>query len=189
VVVDQGVVTHVEPPARTIVTTHLIAAPDGWWETYDPVVDDWEAKLPAPERTMIARIAAYIVLDAPLLRRDWVDPEPDRPADSWEGLDAEELLSHEDLARCPPHLRLSILRLISKFVDHLGALGMIPSDVWSSIREGYDDEADQLRDAWLSADVEASADRVPFRRPPKIGRNEPCPCGSGSKYKRCCGSN
>ncbi|HEY7321830.1 MAG TPA: SEC-C metal-binding domain-containing protein [Candidatus Binatia bacterium] len=21
---------------------------------------------------------------------------------------------------------------------------------------------------------------------PKIGRNEPCPCGSGLKYKRCC---
>lgn len=24
---------------------------------------------------------------------------------------------------------------------------------------------------------------------PKIGRNEPCPCGSGKKYKRCCGKN
>ncbi len=23
---------------------------------------------------------------------------------------------------------------------------------------------------------------------PKIGRNEPCPCGSGRKYKRCCGN-
>jgi hypothetical protein len=23
----------------------------------------------------------------------------------------------------------------------------------------------------------------------KIGRNEPCPCGSGKKYKRCCGKN
>ncbi len=23
-------------------------------------------------------------------------------------------------------------------------------------------------------------------RPPKIGRNEPCPCGSGKKYKKCC---
>ena len=23
---------------------------------------------------------------------------------------------------------------------------------------------------------------------PKIGRNEPCPCGSGKKYKKCCGS-
>lgn len=21
----------------------------------------------------------------------------------------------------------------------------------------------------------------------KVGRNEPCPCGSGEKYKRCCG--
>ena len=22
---------------------------------------------------------------------------------------------------------------------------------------------------------------------PKVGRNEPCPCGSDKKYKRCCG--
>jgi hypothetical protein len=28
---------------------------------------------------------------------------------------------------------------------------------------------------------------MPFRAPPKIGRNEPCPCGSGKKYKKCCG--
>lgn len=25
--------------------------------------------------------------------------------------------------------------------------------------------------------------------PKKIGRNDPCPCGSGKKYKRCCGMN
>jgi hypothetical protein len=24
---------------------------------------------------------------------------------------------------------------------------------------------------------------------PKIGRNQPCPCGSGKKYKKCCGAN
>jgi hypothetical protein len=24
-------------------------------------------------------------------------------------------------------------------------------------------------------------------RPPAVGRNEPCPCGSGRKYKKCCG--
>ena len=23
----------------------------------------------------------------------------------------------------------------------------------------------------------------------KVGRNEPCPCGSGKKYKKCCGAN
>jgi uncharacterized protein YecA (UPF0149 family) len=22
----------------------------------------------------------------------------------------------------------------------------------------------------------------------KVGRNEPCPCGSGKKYKKCCGA-
>jgi tetratricopeptide (TPR) repeat protein len=26
------------------------------------------------------------------------------------------------------------------------------------------------------------------RRGPKVGRNDPCPCGSGKKFKRCCGS-
>ena len=30
----------------------------------------------------------------------------------------------------------------------------------------------------------------PYRREhPKIGRNDPCPCGSGKKYKNCCGKN
>lgn len=28
--------------------------------------------------------------------------------------------------------------------------------------------------------------RVEVRTEPKIGRNEPCPCGSGKKYKKCC---
>lgn len=29
---------------------------------------------------------------------------------------------------------------------------------------------------------------LPVRDSPKIGRNEPCPCGSGKKYKKCCGA-
>lgn len=27
------------------------------------------------------------------------------------------------------------------------------------------------------------------RKEKKIGRNDPCPCGSGKKYKKCCGAN
>ena len=27
---------------------------------------------------------------------------------------------------------------------------------------------------------------TPFGGRPKSGRNDPCPCGSGTKYKRCC---
>ena len=27
------------------------------------------------------------------------------------------------------------------------------------------------------------------REAAKVGRNDPCPCGSGKKYKNCCGQN
>ena len=27
----------------------------------------------------------------------------------------------------------------------------------------------------------------PVRNEEKVGRNDPCPCGSGKKYKKCCG--
>jgi len=32
-------------------------------------------------------------------------------------------------------------------------------------------------------------DKGPVRREgPRVGRNDPCPCGSGKKYKKCCGA-
>lgn len=36
---------------------------------------------------------------------------------------------------------------------------------------------------------EGSEAAQPVTRGRKIGRNEPCPCGSGKKYKKCCGAN
>ncbi|MBF0505208.1 MAG: preprotein translocase subunit SecA [Nitrospirae bacterium] len=30
--------------------------------------------------------------------------------------------------------------------------------------------------------------KQPLRKDKKVGRNDPCPCGSGKKYKRCCGA-
>lgn len=35
-------------------------------------------------------------------------------------------------------------------------------------------------------DIGQTADLAPGK---KVGRNEPCPCGSGKKYKKCCGLN
>ena len=34
---------------------------------------------------------------------------------------------------------------------------------------------------------EPDGQRQPHRAANKVGRNDPCPCGSGKKYKRCCG--
>jgi preprotein translocase subunit SecA len=36
---------------------------------------------------------------------------------------------------------------------------------------------------------EVIAKAAPVRMGPKVGRNDPCPCGSGKKYKQCCGKN
>ncbi|MHC4678114.1 MAG: YecA family protein [Planctomycetota bacterium] len=38
-------------------------------------------------------------------------------------------------------------------------------------------------------DVEAEPITSPLHRETHVGRNDPCPCGSGKKYKRCCGQS
>jgi preprotein translocase subunit SecA len=35
--------------------------------------------------------------------------------------------------------------------------------------------------------AEAQAKAKPVRTGPKVGRNDPCTCGSGKKFKNCCG--
>lgn len=62
-------------------------------------------------------------------------------------------------------------------------------------RRASADRAMQFQHAEMSAlggeqqgKVSSDEKVVPFtRNAPKVGRNEPCPCGSGKKYKQCCG--
>ena len=42
-------------------------------------------------------------------------------------------------------------------------------------------------DGWKFEDGNLVKDRPVVREDPKVGRNDPCPCGSGKKYKKCCG--
>lgn len=36
-------------------------------------------------------------------------------------------------------------------------------------------------------DCDHDHSQLPFvRDAPKVGRNDPCPCGSGKKFKKCC---
>jgi len=43
-----------------------------------------------------------------------------------------------------------------------------------------------VKGEWLYEDGRISQ-RTIVRASPKTGRNDPCPCGSGKKYKQCCG--
>ena len=52
--------------------------------------------------------------------------------------------------------------------------------------EGFEDETISLKG---SAPTGEKSHTPYVNKEPKIGRNAPCPCGSGKKYKNCCGRN
>ena len=41
---------------------------------------------------------------------------------------------------------------------------------------------------WFFLDGHAPEPAQTIRKEPKVGRNQPCPCGSGKKFKKCCGA-
>jgi len=65
--------------------------------------------------------------------------------------------------------------------------------VWN-VRETIHDEvgqfamAEQQRAAAQAPQGEQKVKQIRLEQP-KVGRNDPCPCGSGKKYKKCCGKN
>lgn len=48
----------------------------------------------------------------------------------------------------------------------------------------FDASLERLRDYWAIVRQPPATVR---HAQPKVGRNDPCPCGSGRKYKQCCG--
>lgn len=42
---------------------------------------------------------------------------------------------------------------------------------------------------WVYLDGGMVKPKPVVRDEPKVGRNSPCPCGSGKKFKKCCGAN
>ena len=53
---------------------------------------------------------------------------------------------------------------------------------------GLEDTAINLVDGHIS-EKEGGMNKTVINDEPKVGRNDPCPCGSGKKYKNCCGKN
>ena len=53
---------------------------------------------------------------------------------------------------------------------------------------GVEDTAINLVDGGYKKE-EGGMNKTVVNQEPKVGRNDPCPCGSGKKYKNCCGKN
>ncbi len=85
-----------------------------------------------------------------------------------------------DVARLqiPDAARAFVPSLCRAFLEDLQKQGRIGNGL------GLGRFVGALRPAYLEA---SAAKPAPFQRPgAKIGRNDPCPCGSGRKYKKCC---
>lgn len=52
----------------------------------------------------------------------------------------------------------------------------------SMVKEKYIRQAEKIIKPMKLVPTETQLNRTP----PKVGRNEPCPCGSGIKFKKCC---
>ncbi len=46
----------------------------------------------------------------------------------------------------------------------------------------------QATGASVAGKTEKKKTPIVVRKDKKVGPNDPCPCGSGKKYKKCCGS-
>jgi hypothetical protein len=72
-------------------------------------------------------------------------------------------------------------RLVSDTVAEMGW--------WACFREDSANRAKSTGQTSVNSGLNRAAPLAPIKREaPKIGRNERCPCGSGRKYKKCCGA-
>jgi hypothetical protein len=101
-----------------------------------------------------------------------------------EGLDAKPL--HERTAPAlverQPHLYAKLAELIAEDVREAALTEECAEVIFPTAQvvvEAFDAAATGRRPGERQGPV--------VRETPKVGRNEPCPCGSGKKYKKCCG--
>ena len=64
--------------------------------------------------------------------------------------------------------------------------GILESDLPFNLRKNMIQEVDRALAPGEERVINGGGTVIKGR---KIGPNEPCPCGSGKKYKKCCGRN
>ena len=121
-----------------------------------------------------AREAASVAGSGSVEGRD----EPIEPDEIEEADCRHALLNHMARLNVPPEAKNDLPALCAAFLGQLEDEGRLGG---GRVLGAY---VRALKDAYAEA---ASGKRKPITRPgSKIGRNDPCPCGSGRKYKQCC---
>ncbi len=139
-----------------------------------------KSSAPTAEALMRARYTAYVKQEIDFIeathsqeRRNRLDiKETEKWARESEWLGLEILKTEQG----QPGDETGIVEFIAKFrqdgtdYDHHEVSTFNSVDGKWFFNDGYTPSATVVRDS------------------PKVGRNDPCPCGSGKKYKKCCGA-
>jgi SEC-C motif-containing protein len=136
---------------------------------------------PTAEALMRSRYTAFVRKDTAYIDRTW-DPATKPPADKGgadESSEAVEWLGLEvksSRAGGPEDSQGMV-----EFVARCRVNGV----------DGQLHEVSRFRkegDAWFYVEGDFVERGTAARSAPKTGRNDPCPCGSGKKFKKCCGA-
>jgi hypothetical protein len=94
--------------------------------------------------------------------------------------------SDEPLERRAPRLEMHCARrkYIERAAKWFGVCVGADGDVRCGVNLEFAWSYDPAMERWI--EEEASPAPTAGTRGPRVGRNDPCPCGSGRKYKKCC---
>ncbi len=75
--------------------------------------------------------------------------------------------------------------------DTEGTVEFVATFTANGVRRDHHERASFKKDEdkWYFVDGNPVTPGTVVRSEPKVGRNDPCTCGSGKKFKKCCGAN
>jgi SEC-C motif-containing protein len=132
-----------------------------------------------PEELMRARFSAHCLRDYPFLVRS-THPEH------------REGVTEEEIARWATHVQWTKLEVHSATPGADDTTGEVSFTAHFTIKNTPQEMREDASFAkvdgkWLYVDGHVYGQEPYRRESPRVGRNDPCPCGSGLKYKKCCG--
>jgi len=197
---DEGVldISELDGMFTALVSSPISTVPSRWlpvvWGDFEPVWDsqeEFEEILTLMIRHMNA--IAHLLMEYPeefepmFLERE-VESNTYTIVDEWcdgyvRGVELSEEGWHtsaEDLA--------DLLAPIFAFTEKTKWRGHdLNDDERASIRQAIAPNVRKIHAYWLARRAEYAPVAQQVRRTaPRVGRNDPCPCGSGKKYKKCC---
>ena len=197
---DEGVldISELDGLFTALVSGPISAVPSQWlpvvWGDFEPV---WDSKEEFEEifSLMIRHMngIAHLLMEYPdefepmFLERE-VEGNTYTIVDEWcDGYVRGVELAEEDWHMSDEELA-DLLAPVYAFTEKTKWRGHdLEDDERESIRQAITPNVRKIHTYWLERRGDHASATQPVRRTaPRVGRNDPCPCGSGKKYKKCC---